>query len=42
MVQAREDPDPMTLTALEEMRLVLAKKVAVSRPRTTLSTPGPY
>ena len=38
MVQATDEPGPMILTVREEIRLLLAKKAAVSRPATTLTT----
>ena len=41
IVQARDEADPMILTERDEMRLVLAKKLAVSNPRTMVSTAAP-
>ena len=41
MAQASEEPDPMILTERDDSRLLLAKKVAVSRPKTMLTTAGP-
>ncbi len=38
MAQATADHDPITFTAREENRLLLAKKTAVSRPNTMLIT----
>ena len=42
ITQATEDADPITFTAREDIRLLLAKKTAVSRPKTMLITARPY
>jgi len=42
IAQASDDPDPMILTERDDSRLLLAKNVAVSRPKTMLTTPSAY
>jgi len=42
IIQASDEGEPITLTVREDMRLELAKKQAVSKPNTTLTTPSPY
>jgi hypothetical protein len=42
MTQATADADPMIFTARDDSRLLVAKKHAVSRPKTMLTIPRPY